>query len=871
MDLIVAHNNADFDAFGSLVAAKKLYPNSKLLLPGSQERSVREFLSLVKDKIHIEREKSCDLSGIKRLVIVDTRHKTRIGSAAGLLEDASVEIHIYDHHPRTPYDIKADKDIFQEVGATVSILVDILRTKRGAKITPLEATILLLAIYEETGSLTYRTTTRLDVDIVSFLLSRGASLSAVSSYLNRKLTEQELACLTALISATKIVTVNGVNVAVAVGTARGFIGELGAIVRKLQDVENFPVLFAFFKIGDKIRVMARSRLKEVNVNNILKHFGGGGHASAASAKVEKIGLAVFEKKLMDILRSNIKMKILAVDRMSSPVKVISSDKTIREAKKILAKLCIKGAPVMEGKKLIGMITSGDVRKAERRGYGHVSVKGYMSRNVITTKPDVPIHAIQKVLFEKRIGRLPVMKNNKPVGIITRTDVLKAVHREIFGKRPPLKKKQAHCNISHKMNKSLPKEIQNILRTVGRFANKEGQRAFVVGGFVRDILLGIKNFDIDIVTEGDAIALAGRLRDRYRADFVAYKKFGTATVIIEKFRIDLATARKESYAKPAALPTVEFSSLKNDLHRRDFTINAMAASINKGTFGQLIDFFGGERDLENGVIRVLHDGSLIDDPTRIFRAVRFEQRLRFSIDKYTENLIKHAVREGMFSKTQNQRIRDELLLMMEEESPIRTILRMKELHELRFIHKKILIRKSTKDTFINIGELFKRYAARELKDKRVNLKTVYLMALFTNLSAGELESVCERFVFPRAVREKLLSYRANERIAFTALSAKTLSPGRIFQALRALSLEEMLFIAAKTKSRLVLSRIEDFLKRYSRVKIRISGHDLKKLGLEPGPLYSKLLTKVLHGRLDGEIKTKNDEIKLVTELVRQGAK
>lgn len=880
MDLIVTHNNADFDAFSSLVAAKKIYPDSKLLLPGSQERAVREFLSLVKDKIRIEREKTCDLSGIQRLIIVDTRHKSRIGSAAKLLEKDSVETHIYDHHPRTPHDIKADKDVFQEVGATVSIIIDILRKKKSVKFTPLEATIMLLAIYEETGSLTYRTTTKLDVDTVSFLLSKGANLQAISSYLNRKLTEQELTYLTGLISATKIIAVNGINVAIAQGTVKGFIGELGTIVRKLQDVENFPVLFALFKTGKRLRVIARSRLKEVDVNKILKHFGGAGHSSAASAKIEGSDFDTFKKKLTNILKSNIKVRIFAKDIMSSPVRVIPADERIASAKKMLERLRLKGAPVVENKKLIGMITSRDIGKALKYRYGHASVKGYMSRNVITAAPNTPLYTIQRLMFERKIGRVPVVKNKKLVGIITRTDVLKSVHREIFGKRAPLIKKHTRFNISAKMKKVLPKELLNMLRAIGRSANSRGYRAFVVGGFVRDILLDVRNFDIDIVIEGDAIAFGRHLADSYKGSLVVYRKFGTSTVVMDwpkalrkaaagsgaKFKIDLATARKESYEKPAALPTVEFSSLKNDLQRRDFTINAMAASVNRDSFGQLIDFFGGEKDLENGIIRVLHDGSFIDDPTRIFRAVRFEQRFGFHIDRYTENLIKHAMRERMFSKTQNQRIRDELMLMLREEEPLRAISRMKELHELRFIHKKIRVRKSTRYLFTKIKNIFRRYIKDAIKGRHVDLRTVYLMALLEGLSLEDTKSLCERFVFRKIDRVKLLSCRKNQRKIEKALSAKGLVPSRVYRILASLSLEEISFIAARTKKKEVSSRIENFLREYSRVKIKIKGGDLKKLGIKPGPLYSKLLARVLHGKLDGEVKTKKDELELVAKLV-----
>jgi len=893
VDLIVAHNNADFDAFGSLVAARKLYPNSKLLLPGSQERAVREFLSLAKDKIIIENERTCDLSDIKRLVIVDTRHKSRIGIAGKLLEEKSPEVHIYDHHPRTAYDIKADRDVFQQVGATVSILVDILRKEKKAKFTPLEATIMLLAIYEETGSLTYRTTTGLDVDTVSFLLSRGANLQAVSSYLNRKLTEEELAYLTSLIGSTKVVIVNGVNVAIAEGTVDGFIGELGTIVRKLQDVENFPVLFVLFKIRNKIRVIARSRLKELDVNRVLKHFGGGGHSSAASAKVEEADFAAFEARLINVLKSNIRVRIFAKDIMKSPVKTISSNNTIAKTKKMLDRMRLRGVPVMQGKKIIGIITARDIKKAMKYRYGHASVKGYMSRSIMTVKPKTPLHAIQRIMFENNIGRVPVMQDGRLVGIVTRTDVLKTVHREIFRMHPaslPDRKKQTRFNISAKMKKVLPRQLLVILHTIGRLAKEKGYRAFVVGGFVRDILLGVRNFDMDIVVEGDAIEFGRMLAHFYKGSLVSYTKFGTSTVIIgwprglrkpgvsgrsasgrgtdgRKFKIDIATARKESYDKPAALPTVEFSSLKNDLQRRDFTINAMAASVNKETFGQLIDFFGGEKDLESGVIRVLHDGSFIDDPTRIFRAVRFEQRFGFCIDKYTENLIKHAVSEGMFSKTQNQRIRDELMLMLEEADPARAILRMKELHELRFIHPKIKITKSVARLFSRIKEVFNMYAAGALKGKHVDLRLLYLMALFNNLTKEDVSSICSSFVLRRSDCSKLLAWKKCQKKVPKYLSRPGLRPSGIYSILAPLPLEGILFFAAGTKNRIVLSRIDDFISEYRKARIKIGGSDLKQLGIKEGPLYSKILARILHRRIDGKIKTKKNEIDFAKGMAR----
>jgi len=558
-----------------------------------------------------------------------------------------------------------------------------------------------------------------------------------------------------------------------------------------------------------------------------------------------------------------------------------SDKKIMEAKKMLSKFGLQGAPVVDKSKIIGMITLGDIRKALKYRYGHASIKGYMSRSIIKIKPDTPLHVIQKTMFDKNIGRLPVLKGRKLVGIVTRTDVLKSVHRDIFKRhKTSTGRKRNAFNISVKMKKLLPKQILKLLHQIGQCANSQGYRAFVVGGFVRDMLLGVRNYDIDIVVEGDAMAFGKRIADICKASPVVYKKFGTSTVVMDwpkglhrppgagpKFKIDFATARKESYEAPAALPTVEFSLLKDDLKRRDFTINAMAASINKGSFGQLIDFFGGEKDLENANIKVLHDASFIDDPTRIFRAVRFEQRFGFRIDKYTQDLIKHAIREGMFSKTQHHRIRDELVLMLQEKDPLKAIMRMKDLHELRFVHKEIRIQKNARKLFTGIKNSFKWYDNSTFKKRHVDLWLVYLMALLEKLNFKDTKAVCGKFAFRRSDRIRLLSCKKSYRKVIKLISStKRTPPSRLYSALEKLSFEEILFIRAKVKGKLPLSRITDFFVRYNGIKTKIGGEDLKKLGMKPSPLYTKILTEVLHKKVDGELKTKKDELEYVKKIM-----
>ena len=872
MDLIVTHANADFDALGSLIAAKKLYPNSRLLLPGSQEKAVREFLSLFKDTINIETERDCKLDNIDRLIIVDTKHRSRIGVAASLLDAIRrPEVIIYDHHPRTKYDIPADRDIYKPWGATITILLELIKKKK-ARFNPMEATLLLLGIYEETGSLTFRTTTRLDVDAVSYLLSKGAKLNMVSSYLKRELGEEELAFLVRLINSTEFYDVNGLNVAIVTVESDKYISELGTLIHKLIDVENLKILFCLIKTGAKISIIARSHIQELDVNRVMKRFGGGGHPAAASAKVDNASMEKLKEKLLEILKKTARIRIYAEDIMSRP-HTIPVDATVKDAQNFLTEKKLEAAPVVSQKKLAGIITMRNVQKALRRKYGHSRVKGYMSTNFEAITLKTPVYSIQSLMSKKDPGYLPVLKRGKLVGMVTRSDMVKVLHRGLFVRK--VKTKQV-LNLKDRMHMVAPRKIMKVLRLIGALAQQENFNAFVVGGFVRDLLFGVKNYDADIVIEGDAIKFGGILRDKVNGSLVIHHKFGTATVVmpwgigdIPRFKVDIATARKETYKHPAALPDVEFSLLKEDLYRRDFTINAMAVALNKNCFGQLIDFFNGQDDLDSKKIRVLHDKSFIDDPTRIFRAVRFEGRFNFRITRHTQNLIKTAISQDMFGRTEKQRIRDELMLMLKEEDPLKAIKRMHELDELRFIHPKVGLTKKKITLFKSVDRLYRWYNRTPLKKRPLEKGLIYLMALLDDLDTLNAKSLCEKFVFRRSERIRILSYKKMGQETLGFLSRKTrIKPSQIYKKLCLLSYEVIILLAAKAGSDKALARMRDFLLKYNNVRIKIRGTDLEGLGLCPGPRFSEILKKVLYARIDGKISSKKDELELAATLVKK---
>jgi tRNA nucleotidyltransferase (CCA-adding enzyme) len=415
---------------------------------------------------------------------------------------------------------------------------------------------------------------------------------------------------------------------------------------------------------------------------------------------------------------------------------------------------------------------------------------------------------------------------------------------------------------------LPKKILDLIYLARESAARNNLPIYLAGGFVRDLTLGVKNFDLDIVVEGDGINFAEGFAERLKAKLIRHPRFGTATVILsDQLKIDVASARKEFYPEPAHLPVVENSTLKDDQFRRDFSINAMAISIAKENFGVLIDFFGGAGDLKKKKIRILHNLSFIDDPTRILRAIRFEQRYDFKIESSTLKLLKQAVRLKMLEKIQPQRIRDELILMLKEERPIKEIKRIKDLVGFKFINKRLLISKRTLNLLASIERQI--YWFKKVNSFRRPLDTwlIYFMGLTGSLSINDLRLICRKFGFRKGEEKRITTYKKINHEFILALSKEDILPSKIFNSFEPLSYEVILLVKAKYKNKNLRRQIKAFFQIYNDMRIFISGRDLNNLGILPGPYYQKILSKVMTAKLNGLVRTKEEELALIRKLER----
>ncbi|MEI6127524.1 MAG: DHHA1 domain-containing protein, partial [Pseudomonadota bacterium] len=337
MDIITTHINADFDALASMIAAKKLYPDAVLAFPGGQEKSIRDYLlHSAMYVLDIRKAGSIPLEKVTRLILVDIRQAGRIGRFEPLCTKKGIAIHLYDHHPSSPDDIQGALEHIYPYGSTTAIMCRILK-ERQIVLTPDEATILMLGIYEDTGNLTFISTTQEDYAAAAYLLSQGANLNVVSDMLIKELTADQVELLHELIENACMHTIHGIDVLVTKATSACYVGDFAVLVHKLKNMERVNSLFALANMEDRIYLVGRSRIQEVNVHEILHEFGGGGHATAASATVHHMTLMQVEQRLLQILQDTIAPVKVAKDFMSSPVKTIAVGESLEKASELLTR------------------------------------------------------------------------------------------------------------------------------------------------------------------------------------------------------------------------------------------------------------------------------------------------------------------------------------------------------------------------------------------------------------------------------------------------------------------------------------------------------------------------------------------------------
>ncbi|MFU8890699.1 MAG: CBS domain-containing protein [Anaerosomatales bacterium] len=865
MELIVGHANPDFDAYAATAAATKLFPGARGVFLGTQNANVRAFHNLHEDFLDFSDLRGIDLDAVTRLIMVDTRDAGRIGELGEVALRPAVEIIVYDHHPPAEGDLTDVDDRSLEVGATTSILVHEIH-RQGIALTPLEASLLLLGVHEDTGSLTYPGTTAYDAEAVAYLMGSGADMEVLNQFLTRALDPEQRRLLEDLVGSLEVWDVQGQQIAVGVARADEYVDSASVLTHYVVEDMGYRVAIALVAMPGRLQIVARSRLHEVDVGEVMKRLGGGGHAQAASAAFREMEIETALERVRDALEGVVRPPLKAKDILSAPVHTIGPDATMAQAGTLMSTWGHGGLPVMDGDDIVGLVTRKDVDKAIRHNLSHAPVKGFMAREVVSIAPDADLYAVESLLATKGIGRLPVVEDGELVGIVTRKDLLAAEHGdEYLDRRLPRARAKSTERFLASVTSLLPAEAYEALHEIGRLAEEHGLRAHAVGGFVRDMLLGRRNLDIDVVVEGDGVAFAEAVASELGARVKVHRRFGTAVLVLSRtLHLDITSARTEYYTRPGALPTVERSSLRQDLFRRDFTVNAMAACVNPECFGAIADPFGGLRDLERATLRVLHSLSFVEDPTRVLRAARFERRFDFSMDGASEELARQAVEMGVLEEVSGARIREEMLDIIDEDVPSSVFERLDDLGVLSVLlpegvpaHRAVEALFGAERAYRALVDAFERPPGR-------SASLVAALAADSGRQAGERWLRRMRFGREHAESALLLA----ERSAFLGKRLKDrrkMRDSRLYRLLEPVPEEALVHLWAAGDA-LARERVRRFVSVLSRIKPAVTGEDLIAMGLTPSPAFSGILAQALDARLDGKSVGREAEMANLSRLV-----
>ena len=852
MKVITTHRNPDFDAFASAVAAQKIYPDHMIVFGGQLVPALKRFLSSKSLLLSFYYVNEIRISNLSSLIIVDTSDLKRIPASLQQSIQRNTDVKFYDHH-RTSLS-EAQKGIFKDLGACTTLMCNQLRKKKK-EISRNEATLFATAIYRETGNFTHASTRAQDLSTAAWLIDLGARPDDLGIYSGYKLSASQQRLIESLILGLRRTSIRGVEINIA-SARRDFLpGGLSLVVEKLWSFLGVENLVVLLETNNRVYYTLRSKymnLDTAELDGVQRNSGG----SYTLGYFENCTSAEAEEKIIKNFENNIERLIKVRDIMSSPVRTALAEMKVEDVFKIMQRTGHHTLPVVDQEKLVGIAKYRNTEKAIRHGLAARRIIEVMDRFFVTASVDDSVQAVTDKMVENDTTAILILDGGILSGIVTRTDLLKST----FGRRriiDPGEKigdqNYAKFPVEDLIEERVEKRIVTMLRFLGAVGSELNMPTYIVGGFVRDLLLKKKNLDLDIVVEGNANLFAETFKKYFNIKIVEHREFLASSMFFnDGLRIDVATARTEYYKKPAILPEVEMSTIKKDLYRRDFSINAMAIKLNQEDFGILIDFFGSRKDLSKGIIRALHPLSFIEDPTRILRAVRFEQRFGFEIEVRTAELLKQCAAEGYLDRVTGQRLRDELSKAIEEPLPLKALRRLASLGVMEKLFPKT---EFDRETDIKLQCYFLRRERNALLIGEDRMFYTLLMIILRKSDSKSVEWCIARYGLPKNYLERL-----NDAIATAGIivNEKPETPSQFYRSLKTNKPEILNFVNS------YLDEQEDllflaYLKKLNDTKLSINGNVLKtRYGMREGPEIRDVLDELFCARLDGLTKDKEDE-------------
>ncbi len=855
MQAVILDERTDLDALSSAYGITLLEKDTYIVLSNVISATARLVLNKFRHKFEGKIIKKDQLKNLKKIFLVDSNYLDEVQEYI----EKGVQIEVYDHHPITEKNSSVIYHI-EQVGAATTLVVERI-IEKSVEIDSDDATILALGIYEDTGSFTYNMTTPRDMKVASFLLERGADINFIRYIVEEKIDEDLARIIEQLIENIHTVITGNKKIIITYAIYDRYVQDVSSVFHLIKPFEEADAVFAVINFTGKISIIGRSKTEEIDVGKILSFFGGGGHYAAASATVKGITTNDVIRYLEEILLIEGFSDLTIGQIMKKDFDTVFINLALSQVpQNILEEPMI--VVVDNNGKFQGVVFSKVIKEALKHNMGSSKIEDFVIDELVVFSPDTGIFQAERELSKFSQDYFPVVQDGFPVGIVSRFDILKAAHgrifeteKEVFISRQRLTPKKS--DFKRQLRKYLPSDILSELRFIGKVAKELGFRAFLVGGIVRDIVLGKKNLDIDIIIEGDAIRLIKEYAKRKGYSFYTFEEFMTGQVKLPNgLKLDFATARKEIYDYPGAYPKVEKATIKEDLFRRDFTINTLAIEITEGNFGVLLDYFNGLRDIRDKVIRILHQLSFIEDPIRILRALRFAGRLNFKLGKTTERLLKTAVEQNILQTAPAGRVNLELELTFSEERVVDIIVLMSEYRVLHQLIPEYFFDERREEILVKVRDLI--FSFELFFNLSLDKTSLYLLSLMYHLPLEVSYQFLEKFFFLKS--KEIFKGFFEKREILSSIPEKN---SQLYKLIRHLKREVIVFMCAVSEEELS-ERIIEILKKEKEKNLVISGKVLIDLGLKPSPIFGKIIEDVFFKFLDNEIKNREEAIKYIKE-------
>jgi tRNA nucleotidyltransferase (CCA-adding enzyme) len=865
--IAISHSYADFDAIASTIAVSKLYYDMVPVLNYSCEEEVQRFLSIYKDYLRLIPINNVSFEAVELVVITDFQDISRIKPLVAEMKKRKIMVKIYDHHP-TEVHIKGTHRTLKAYGSTTTILYEKLKRQK-IPFSVIEATLFLIGIYEDTGSLSFTSTTVKDMEAAAFFLKNGAKLNVISDFVFPPISESQKSLFTQLFAALHILEIKGVQIGICAVESKKYVEGVSFLAHRILESTDVDALFVLVKFKQDLLIVGRSTNEKIlHINRIMEYYGGGGHTQAGSAfiKDKNMDLNLLAINVLRKIKKHIRMSRQVKDFMSSPVKVVSSDTSAEETLKIMLRYGHSGLPVVDRDRVVGIISRKDIERMNEEKLRLRPVKFYMSRAPVIISPESSLKEAENLMVDRDIGRLPVISESKLVGILTRSDLLRAlygIHKNQSRRNRKSEDPPDPIEIKLMMEAFISQQRLIVIQNIAKIADQLALSIYIVGGCVRDLFLSLPAKDIDLLVDGNALSIAQQYKKRFPdSRVICNSKFNTAKIIIkEDLAFDLSSARTEYYEHPADLPKVSSGSLREDLYRRDFTINTLAICLNQDRHGLLVNDYHGYEDLKAKKIRVLHNLSFIEDPSRIFRAISYLLKFKFTWESKTKELALNAMKSGIFERTSRYRILNEFISMLKEPISIsKALSKLNDIEAIPMLSANIVINKKMLQTIFK-AEKLSPYLPEE--DRWI----LYLLLLTLSITNEELEEIMERLKLNKKKKAWLYHFRKHFQASLEFLSGNNLNKASTLVDLLDTYRGEELAALASICNNTQRKAIEWYFFKLRLIQLEATGQEIKDWTKLQGKELGQVLHVLRKMKIDGELSNKKAEKNMAILLSR----